>query len=68
MRYRFLFSLPALALCLAGFVPGPFAGNPAGRAQDQKQPPAAQSGTIRISTGLVLIPVSVTDASGQAVS
>jgi Ca-activated chloride channel family protein len=35
--------------------------------QAQNPAPPPQAGTIRISTGLVLIPVSVTDSAGQAV-
>ncbi len=38
-----------------------------GPAQDPPQQAPAQAGTIRINTGLVLVPVSVTDAEGHAV-
>jgi Ca-activated chloride channel family protein len=67
MHHRVLFCTFALLLLLTDSVPPPFAQIQLGAPQHQTQLPSAQSGTIRISTGLVLIPVSVTDAAGQAV-
>jgi Ca-activated chloride channel family protein len=68
MRHRVIFCFLALPLMLLWAVPPSQTievspGAP--RTQNPQSP--TQAGTIRISTSLVLIPVSVTDSSGQAV-
>jgi Ca-activated chloride channel family protein len=67
MRYRILAALSVLLLSLLDPTLPQLMPGQAGDHQHPAQQPAAPTGTIRISTGLVLIPVSVTSADGRAV-
>lgn len=69
-KRQFLSGLFRLLLLLPLALPGNARLSHSGQnrpVQDPNQKAPAQAGTIRINTSLVLVPVSVTDAAGQAV-
>lgn len=67
MRFRVLLSVAILLPSLVCATPHPFLFSQSDSLQNPAQVPPAQAGTIRVSSSLVQVPVSMTDPDGHAV-